>query len=64
MLQLLDQKNEAFDLAYPRTQRSGVLLLLSLGMSMLMKDHRLQRCRIESVQIGQAEGLMHVRSMT
>jgi hypothetical protein len=57
MLQLLDQKNEAFDLAYPRTQRSGVLL-------MVCKQQHLQRCRIESVQIGQAEGRWHVRSMT
>ncbi len=50
-LQLLDQQDQALDLARPRTQ----LLMLDLRMSVLVKDHRLQRSRIESIQIGQAE---------
>ncbi len=59
LVQLRDQQHQPFDLAHSRTQA----LLLNPGMSMLMKNDRLQRCRIKSVQIGQAEGLGHVRSM-
>ena len=59
-LQLLDQQHQALDLARPRTQ----LRLLSPGISVLVKAYRLHRRRIESVQIGRAEGLGHVRSMS
>jgi hypothetical protein len=55
-LQLLNQQHQTFDLACSRTQRCDVSLVVS-------QQQRLQRCRIEGVQIGQAEGLMHVRSM-
>jgi hypothetical protein len=40
------------------------MILLSLILVVLRKDHRLQRCRIEGVQIRQVEGWEHERSMT
>ncbi len=56
-LQLLDQQNQALDLAGAGAQTNGVSL-------MILKQQRLQRSRIKSIQIGQAEGLGHVRSMS
>lgn len=39
------------------------VILLSLMPIVLRKDHRLQRCRIEGIQIRQVEGSEHERSM-
>lgn len=39
------------------------MILLRLIPIVLREEHRLQRCRIEAIQIGQAAGLRHVRSM-
>ena len=55
--QLLDQQNQARDLGRAGTQPGGVSL-------MVRKQQRLQRSRIKSIQIGQAEGLGRVRSMS
>ena len=59
-LQLLDQHHQALDLGCARAQ----LLMLDPRMSVQVQDHRLQCSRIESIQIGQAECLGHVRSMS
>ena len=62
-LQLLDQQHEALDLAGARGQSNRVSLTLGLGVVPLREDHRLQRRGIESIQIRQAEGGEHERSM-
>jgi hypothetical protein len=63
MLQLLDQQLEPFDLGSTRTESCYIALMLRLETILLREDHRLQRCRIESIQIGQAESREHERSM-
>ena len=59
-LKLLHQQCQTFDLTRPRGERRGVLLMLCLEVILILivlsKDHRLQRCRIEGIQIRQAEG--------
>ena len=69
-LQLLDQQHQALDLTCSRGERRGVplllrleVILLSLILIVLRKDHRLQRCRIKGIQIRQVEGWGHERSM-
>ena len=62
-LQLLDQQHQALDLAAARGQSHRVSLMLDLGAVPLREDHRLQRRGIESIQIRQAEGGKHERSM-
>jgi hypothetical protein len=42
--------------------RLEVILLCSI-LIVLREDHRLQRCRIEGIQIRQLEGWEHERSM-
>jgi hypothetical protein len=56
-LKLLDQQHQAVDLARARVERGRISL-------MPVDQHRLQRCGIESVQIGQAEDRKHERSMS
>ncbi len=56
VLQLLDQQREPFDLGSTRAESGRIALMLRLEIILLGEDHRLQRCRIESIQIGQAEG--------
>jgi len=63
-LQLLDQQHQALNLARTGTQGRRVRLMLRSEVIVLSHDHRLQCCAIQSVQIGQAEGVEHERSMT
>ncbi len=51
-LQLVDQKLQPLDLGRPRAQSGGIGLMLCVIVILLRQDHRLQRCRIESIQIG------------
>jgi hypothetical protein len=66
-LQLLDQQHQAVDLTRSRGERRGVTLMLRLEVILILivlrEDHRLQRCRIEGIQIRQVEGWEHERSM-
>jgi len=63
-LELLDQQLETFDLAGSRGEGCRVPLVMRLETIVLREDDRLQRRRIKSVQIGQAGGGEHERSMS
>jgi hypothetical protein len=62
-LQLLDQQYKTLDLARAGAQGRRVRLMLRPEVIVLSHDHRLQSCAIQSVQIGQAKGVEHERSM-
>ena len=66
-LQLLDQQQQALDLGGSRGERRSVPLMLRLEVILILivlcEDHRLQRCRIQDIQIRQVEGWEHERSM-
>ncbi len=70
MLQLLDEQHEPIDLSRTRAERRSITLMqslevIALGLMLLVlrQDHRLQRCRIQGIQIRQVEGWEHERSI-